>query len=231
MSPAAAPVATGVWPRWSEMDKPARRAAVIALAADGCTASGIAAKLGATRGAVIGFCWRQDLELPGVSFKASVSQRREKPGVTLAGPAVGRRPRAGDEIPAGSHGGGAASAGPEGNHSGEARSPEPTAVASGVGTSDPAASAPAAQPSPALRAPSPPPAGTGEGGVAGPIGFMALTDERCKRPLWPDGPVPKMDAQLFCGAPSAAGSSWCRACTRRLLAGAPQPQRRAWRGG
>lgn len=209
---AAAAIATGAWPRWSEMDKPARRAAVIALAGQNCTASGIAAKLGATRGAVIGFCWREGLQLPGVSFKASVSQRREKPGVTLAGQAGAGRPRADDEIPAGSRGGGAAPAGPEGNHSPVRASPEPTAVASAVGTSPPVA-----------PVPSPP--------AAGPVGFMGLTDERCKRPLWPDGPVPKMDAQLFCGAPSEAGASWCKPCAGRLLAGAPEPARRAWRGG
>lgn len=205
MSPAAAPVATGVWPRWSEMDKPARRAAVIALAADGCTASGIAAKLGATRGAVIGFCWREGLQLPGISFKASVSQRREKPGVTLAG-------RAGSSGPAAVGSGQSAVGGGEVEVAFESESPPKGNIAE------------AGTPTPMPTANCPLPA-------AGPVGFMELTDERCKRPLWPDGPVPKMDAQLFCGAPSAAGSSWCRACTRRLLAGAPQPQRRAWRGG
>lgn len=206
MSPAAAPVATGVWPRWSQMDKLARRAAVIALAGDGCTASGIAAKLGATRGAVIGFCWRQDLELPGVSFKASVSQRREKPGVTLAGPAVGR-PAVGSRQACPGLDPGAVG----GEEDGAAVEVEPLASMGGRALAD--AGAPAPRPS------------------SGPIGFLALTDTRCKRPLWPDGPVPRMDAQLFCGEPSVPGSSWCRACTRRLLAGAPQPQRRAWRGG
>jgi hypothetical protein len=228
------------------MDADGRKAAITALVGEGCTASGVAAKLSTTRNAILGFCHRNGLPF-GAGAPATDAYGRMRPknersaagghatrkkaGVTLAGPAVDRRPGADDEIPAGSHGVGADPEGPEGNTSrGSPASPEPQAVASAVGPSCPASSAPAARPSPALRAPSPPPAGAGEGGVAGAIGFMALTDTRCKRPLWPNGAPPRLDAMLFCGAPSVAGSSWCRACAGRLLAGVPQPQRRAGRG-
>lgn len=222
MSPAAAPVATGVWPRWSEMDKLARRAAVIALAAEGCTASGIGAKLQTTRGSVIGFCWRQDLHLPGVSFKASASQRRQKPGVTLAAAGVApapqlkrfvASPQASDE-PSGAYSPATALSAEAG-----ALVPLPPEIGAPADPSPEDTSLEGA--SPEDLAPAAP---------SGGITFHALTDTRCKRPLWPNGAPPRLDAMLFCGAPSAAGSSWCGACARRLLAGAPQPERRAWRG-
>ena len=214
------PSAVRAWPLWAEMDADGRKAAITALVGEGCTASGVAAKLSTTRNAVLGFCHRNGLPFGAAPATDAYGRMRpknersaaggyatrKKAGVTLAGPAVGR-PAVGSR---------------QSTVGGEADEAdvevEPLASMGGCALAD--EGMPAPLPTADCRLP-----------TSGPIGFMSLTDQRCKRPLWPDGPVPRMDGQLFCGAPSVAGSSWCPACAGRLLAGAPQPQRRAWRGG
>lgn len=221
-------------PRWAEMDGYERRNVVSALLAEGHSATRIGVAVGASRNAILGFSHRNGLSGGGAGRprpsgeRAGASGRRRKRGVTLAGPAVGgkefRTCGAAPSDPAapGHPGSSPGQALPQ-SKSGlpdldllERADPGQSRDRMGGGF----ATADDADPLPAAPRPLPPPP---EGGVT----FLALTDEHCKRPLWPDGPVPKMEAQLFCGAPSIEGSSWCRACAGRLLAGAPQPATRS----
>jgi hypothetical protein len=168
------------------MSPEARRAAVVPLIAQGCTAAGIATKLGASRSAVIGFCSRQGLTLPGksggrVNLSRPKNERsaagghatRKKAGVTLANHAA--RP----------------------------------SVAGGADFAA-AIAVVAAAPVDALA---PPPAGG--------VGFFALTDRHCRRPLWPDGPPPALAEMVFCGARAVVGGAYCPACAPRLTAPTP----------
>lgn len=208
-----------VLPRWAEMNKEGRLAAVSALTAEGCTASGMAAKLDTTRNAVIGFCRRQGVALPGVSFKAARPRRQKPsvPGVALAAAGVVLAPQV-KRFVASPH---AAEEPPGAYSSATARSAEAGALL----PLPPEIGAPA-DPSPEDTSPEDLAPAAPSGGIS----FHALTDQHCKRPLWPDGPVPRMDAQRFCGGRVEPGLSWCPGCARMLLAGAPQPQRHAWRG-
>jgi hypothetical protein len=195
-------------PRWAEMDGDTRRAVVSTLLAEGHSASQIGDAVEASRNAILGFSHRNGLAGDGYGHRLPKNDRsaagghatRKKAGVTLAG-------RAGPCGPAAVGSGQSAVGGDEGGADLEILPPTPE-------EGDPLADAGAATPLPTADCPLPP---------SGPIGFLALTNERCKRPLWPNGPVPKMDEQFYCGAPAVDGSSWCRACAGRLLAGAPQP--------
>lgn len=76
---------------------------------------------------------------------------------------------------------------------------------------------------PSLRMPVPlpvtvaPVAKPAEKPPVGGVGFWSLKHHHCRRPLWADNARPTVDEQRYCGARTAPESSWCPACSERLM--------------